>query len=133
MQINTINVDGTEYRVQIIYPTLTNEFSIIEGPNSGTAQTGREIRDIIGTKYNYALNIEPDKRYPEDFDALFEALSAPVESHRITMPYSQGTISFDAAISDGNRTWYGRKAGYQRWGNMQIRFRALKPQRMSEE
>lgn len=124
-----LSVDGTRYRVHVIYPSLVNSFEIVEGPYSGTAQSGRQIRDIIGTAYPYELRCEPDARYPEDFDALFEVLSAPVESHRVVLPYGQGTIEFDAAISSGSRTWHGKVAGYERWKDMSVEFIPLAPQR----
>jgi len=129
IQAYSLTVDDVSYRVHVIFPTLVNSFEIMEGPNSGTAQTGREIRDIIGTRYDYEMDVEPDARYPQDFDALFEVLSAPVESHRVNLPYGQSELSFDAAVSEGSRTWHGFTAGYERWKGLKIKFRALKPQR----
>ena len=132
MEAYGLTIDGKDYRVHVIYPSLVNSFEIMEGPYSGTAQSGREIRDIIGTSYPYELQCQPDARYPEDFDALFDVLSAPVESHRVKLPYGQSTIEFDAAISSGSRTWHGKVAGYQRWKDMSITFRPIAPQRTVE-
>lgn len=127
---SSLTIDGKEYRVYVIYPSLVNSFEIREGDNSGTAQSGQEIRDIIGTAYIYDLQIEPNPKYPEDFDAVFDVLSAPVASHLVSMPYGQGSIEFRAAISSGSRTWYGKEAGYQRWKNMSINYRPLSLQRV---
>ena len=57
-----IRVDGIEYRVNLKYATLVRSFQILEGRNKGDALTGRTIRDIIGTRYDYELGIdqEPD-------------------------------------------------------------------------
>ena len=124
-----INLDGKDYRVHVIFPSIVNSFEIREGPNSGAAQSGREIRDIIGTAYLYELQAEPDFEHPEDFDALFDALSAPVASHRVVLPFGQESIEFDAAVSSGKRTYHGYSAGYHRWKGLSISFRPIAPQR----
>lgn len=124
-----LTIDNTEYRVHVVYPSLVNSFEIREGDNAGAAQNGREIRDIIGTAYSYEMQIEPNPLFPADFDALFEALSAPVTSHKIKLPYGQGLTEFEMAVSEGERTWYGKSAGYERWRGMKIKFRPIKPQR----
>lgn len=124
-----LTVDGLTYRVRVLFPTLENSFEIREGENAGYAQNGREIRDIIGTAYSYSMEVEPNPLFPEDYDALFDVLSAPVPSHRVSLPYGQSTIEFDAAVSDGRRLWHGRSAGFQRWKGMEISFRPITPQR----
>lgn len=124
-----LTVDGVTYKVRVRFGTLDNEFEIREGDNAGYAQNGREIRDIIGTAYSYSMEVEPNPLFPQDYDALFHVLSAPVPSHRVALPYGQDTMEFDAAISDGRRTWYGRTAGFERWKGMEIHFRPIAPQR----
>lgn len=124
-----LTIDGKEYKVHVIRPSLKNSFTIMEGDNAGIAQSGREIRDIIGTAYSYQLEVEPNPLYPEDFDALFEALSAPVESHLVSLPYGQSSLEFYAAVSEGERTWYGKSLGFERWKHMSISFRPIAPQR----
>lgn len=124
-----LTVDGRTYKVRVVFPTMDNEFEIVEGNNAGRAQNGREIRDIIGTAYSYTMEVEPNPLFPEDYDALFDVLSAPVESHRVSLPYGQGELEFDAAISGGKRTWHGCTAGFQRWKGMEVAFRPISPQR----
>ena len=124
-----LKIDGKEYKVFAVFPTIKNSFSIKEGGNAGTAQNGREIRDILGTAYSYSMDISPNPNFPEDFDELFHVLSAPVNSHTIEMPYGQGTITFEAAISEGERTYRGKSGGFERWAGMSLTFRPLTPQR----
>ena len=124
-----LKIDGKEYKVFAVFPTIKNSFSIKEGGNAGTAQNGREIRDILGTAYSYSMDVSPNPNFPEDFDALFELLSEPVNSHTIEMPYGQGTITFEAAISEGERTYRGMSGGYERWAEMSVTFRPITPQK----
>lgn len=127
-----LRIDNVEYKVHIIYPTLVNSFEIREGDNSGTAQNGREIRDIIGTAYSYEMDVEPNPLFPADFDALYHTLSSPVASHSVSLPYGQETLDFDAAITEGERTYRGESGGFKRWSGLRIKFRPITPQRTSE-
>ena len=102
-----LTIDGVEYRVWVNYPSRVLSFKIVEGNNSGQSLSFREIRDIGGTKYNYTLQVQPDPEHPEDFDALFMALSAPVAYHMVSMPFGQGTIEFEAVVRSGSITDYG--------------------------
>lgn len=124
-----LTVDGRTYKVRVVFPTMDNEFEIVEGPLATKAQSGRQIRDILGTAYSYSMLVEPNPLFPLDFDDLYHALSAPVESHRVSLPYGQGELEFDAAIRGGKRTWHGKTAGYNRWKSMEVTFKPIKPQR----
>lgn len=125
-------VDGIEYKVNVIKPSRELSFEITEGKNTGMSLAFREIRDIGGTKYNYTMRVEPLRDFPEDFDALFWALSAPVDSHRVAMPFAQTTLEFDAAIRSGRIIDGDVSGGFRRWYGMEITFEAIEPQRKPE-
>lgn len=124
-----IVIDGKEYRVKVIKPSRELSFEITEGKNTGMSLAFREIRDIGGTKYNYIMRVEPFREYPEDFDALFWALSAPVDSHRVIMPFMQKTLEFDAVVRSGRVIDGDVSGGFRRWYGMEITFEAIEPQR----
>lgn len=127
--MQNIAVDGVEYRVRVVYESLSRSFSIVEGPNGGTAITARTIRDIIGTKYAYEMNIEPDPRYPEDYDAFYEVISAPVESHMVEMPYGSSSMRFEAMIVSGEDTYAGILVNRNAWKGLRVQFKPILPQR----
>lgn len=127
-----LTIDGVEYRVWVTYPSRVLSFEIVEGNNSGKSLSFREIRDIGGTRYNYTMKVQPHPDYPEDFDALFYALSAPVAYHMVSMPFGQGTIEFEAVVRSGSITDYGYQAGFRRWKDMEINMEAIEPQRKPE-
>ena len=122
-----IRVDGTEYRINLKYATLVRSFTILEGNNKGDALTGRTIRDVIGTRYDYELGIEQDPDYPYDYDKFYEAISAPVESHVVTFPYGQETLTYECYIEEGSDTYMGKYAGVELWEGLVIRFVAIEP------
>lgn len=125
MNFMTLRVDNVSYRVRIVYNSLVREWNLIEGPNAGDMLSGRHERDLVGTKYTYSMEIEPDPRYQTDYDALVDALSAPVASHTVTVPNGQGTLTYDAMIQSGSDTYRGQLAGQRRWGGLTVTFKAI--------
>ena len=97
----TITMDSIPYRLRVKLGTLRRSFRIEESDRSGMVKSGEEFRDVIGTYYDYAMDVEPDPSAPEDYDAFFEAISAPVEAHTITLPYGQETLTYEAMVSAG--------------------------------
>lgn len=130
--MNGIFMDGTLYRVRVVYNTMERSFSLQSGENEGYMLSGRHERDLLGTGYAYEMAIEPDPADPEAYDQFYEAVSAPVDSHQITMPYGQTTISFQAEISGGKDTWAGRLAGVNRWTGLKIKFSPISLQRVPD-
>ena len=124
-----ITVDGGIYKVNLVYASLIRKFSIVEGDNSGQTIVGRQRRDIIGTTYEYELAIEQDPDNPADYDALYEVLSSPVESHRVSFPYGQSTLTFDAMITDGQDVYGGTCGGVELWSGLKIHFSSIEPLR----
>lgn len=129
MGLTRLTVDGQEYKVRLPFGGLQRGFNILEGPNAGTARSGRNIRDILGTAYSYSIRIEPDPAYRADYDALYEALCAPVDSHILTVPYGQETRTFEVQVSAGSDTYHGQMAGQNQWTGLEIDFSYAMPVR----
>ena len=83
MKSYVFTVDGVEYR-RIHVLSLKRSFAVLDGENAGRMMEGSMQRDLIGTYYNYSLVIDPDDTDPEEYDALYEILSAPVKSHTVS-------------------------------------------------
>lgn len=127
-----LNMDGTTYRVRIVYDTLVRSFELLEGVNAGEMLSGRHERDLLGTGYTYQMQVEPDPRYPIDYDAFFEAISAPVDSHTIIMPYGQTNITYEAMVESGQDTYRGIVGGRTKWRGLTVQYRYIEPQRVPE-
>lgn len=132
MTLTPIVVDGVTYRVRIVYNTLVRDFALKEGPLAGDVLSGRHERDLLGTTYSYSMQIDSDPRYQSDYDALYEVLSAPVSVHRVTVPYGNSTITYNAMIDGGSDVSQGKVAGVRRWSKLAITFRANDIQRSPE-
>lgn len=127
--MQNITLDGVWYRVRIVFPSMTRAFSIIEGPNSGMSITSRAIRDIAGTSYSYEMRVEPDPLHPEDYDAFYEAISAPVESHIVELPYGEDSRQFEMMVLSGSDVFSGKRIGRNTWKNLTVQFKPIAPQR----
>lgn len=128
--ITGITMDGIKYRVRIVYDSMENSFRLEEGPTAGTMLSGRKERDLIGTYYGHSMQVEPDPAYPDDFDAFFHAISAPVDFHHVSLPYGQGTIDYDAMVTSGRRINGGKMLGKTRWHGLEVEYEPIEPQRV---
>ena len=123
---SVLTLDGTAYpNLHVV--SLKRSFAVLDGDNAGRVMTGAMVRDIIGTFYNYSVELDPVGTDPAEYDRFYEAISAPVDSHSLTVPYAQGTLTFDAYVANGDDellTAYGQK---NEWGNLTFNFVAMKP------
>lgn len=128
-QVIGLTVDDVYYHVGVEFDSLQRAFELTEGPNNGTAITGRAIRDILGTTYSYTMTIHADPAHPLEYDALFHVLGQPVDYHKVSLVYGQTNIVFDAKIVSANDSFKGFFAGYNRWDAMSVNFIPMEPQR----
>lgn len=128
--VTPIIMDGITYRVRVVYDTMQRNFTLLSGANAGTMLSQREERDLIGTGFSYDMNIEPDPQYIEDYDAFYQAISAPVDTHTITLPYGQTTITYEAMIEGGTDTYRGKLGNKNMFHGLRITCRYIEPQRV---
>lgn len=128
MGYQRLTVDGITYRVRILRDTYADNFTLVEGPNAGDMQSGRHERDLVGTRAVYEMGVEPDPAYPDDFDALYELLRSPVDSHVVTVLDGQSSLTYSAQIQSGGRIYKGRVGGRRMYGGSVFRFVPTSPQ-----
>lgn len=128
-----ITMDGKNYRVKVIFPSVEETARLVDGVNAGEMLSGRRDRDLIGTYYDHSLAVQPDPRYPQDYDQFFDAVSAPVPSHTITVPHGQSTVTYDAMVYSVSHVCNGVIAGVRRWKGLQVSFQGIKPARLPGE
>lgn len=120
-------VDGKEYNVFVT--ELTRSARVEESNLSGDVKSGEHFRDIIGTYYDYSMSIGTDSLSPEDYDSLYEILSAPVESHTVRLPYGRTILEFEAYIEELEDNMKSDRKTDRNWTDLSIMFYAKKPQR----
>jgi len=120
-------VDGKEFR-HIHVVSVKRSFAVLDGENAGRTMDGAMQRDIIGTYYNYSLEIDPEDSDPAEYDEFYETISAPVNSHQVTFPYGRDVLTFSAYVANGEDELFDASGG-NRWNDLTINFVAMKPQR----
>lgn len=122
-------LDGEEYNINV--SELQRSFSVTDTDNSGRTIDGSMWRDIIGTYYNYTLNLFPEMDDVESYDRFFDRISDPAyDSHEMVFPYGQETLTFRAYITSGKDKLIVRN-GKNYWGlkGLSVTFTAMEPQR----
>lgn len=126
--MSVFTMDGKEYNLWVT--SLERESKVTDTKNSGRTNDYAMHRDIIGTFYNYVMTVQPHGEDVEDYDAFYEQITAPVESHDMVFPYGQETLSFKAYITSAKDKLIIRN-GKNLWGRdgVSLNFIAMEPQR----
>lgn len=123
-----LTIDGRTFP-NIRVMSIKRSFSVLDGENAGRVMTGAMERDIIGTFYNYSVEIDADQASLAEYDTFYDIISAPVDSHVLIVPYAQTTLSFDAYVTNGEDTLEIMGDNFNRWGGLSFNFIAMSPQR----
>ena len=124
------SIDGKEYNVTVPAGGIQRSFSVLDTDKSGRSQSGDMIRDIIGTYYNYSIEINTKMLNYDEYDQLYEIISSPTEYHILTVPYGQTTLTFKAYVTSGSDSFNVKeKDGKIRWKGLKLNFIAMSPQR----
>ena len=121
-----ITIDGNAYDVGVI--KITRQASM-KTDAIGTTMDLRKHYDVQGTYYDYEVEIATTHMNVADYDSLYELLTEPVESHTVTLPYGQGTLTFEAKTKVANDVLIRNFGGIKKWGKLKITFEALTPQK----
>lgn len=123
-------LDGKEYHVHV--EELERSFSVTDTDQSGRMLDYSMYRDIIGTFYNYTMKVYPDISDLDSYDDFYDAVSDPgYESHEMTFPYNQETLTFQAYVTQGKDKLMKRGA-HNIWAlkdGLSLTFTAMEPQR----
>ena len=124
-------MDGKEYQLPV-EGDIVRAFDFLDGGQGGMMQSGLETLDTIGTRYSYSVTIPRMASKQTVYDAFFQAVTSPNRVHAITLPYAQGTLSFNCKIENGSDR-LGPPAGSVRtWGGLTLNFTPIRPQRTPE-
>ncbi len=120
-------IDGREYDGVM---SLERSFTVDEDGNGGRALDGTVLRSVLGTRYDYALVIDSDGMPRAQYDELYDVLSSPAPSHRVTMPWgASGELSFTAYVTGGEDRLERIDSDGRVWGSLKVSVCALAPQR----
>ena len=127
--MSCFKVDGIEFTKAVV-DKPKRSFQILDGENAGRLiRIAKMERDVLGTFYNYNMTIDSRFMTREEYDTLYDLLSAPDDYHMIEIPFAQGTWVYEAYVTNGTDELIGIRNGVNIWGNLSINFIAMEPQR----
>ena len=121
-----ITIDNNSYDVGIIKITRKATQDI---DKLGTTMDLRKHYDIKGTYYDYEVELATYKMQLAEYDNLYEVLTTPQESHIVTLPYGQTTITFEARVSVASDSLIKSFTALKKWSSLKVTFEALTPQK----
>ena len=124
-----IVMDGVSYHLRVVLGSLEEGFRIEDGPNGGTLMDGSQSRDILGTYYDHQMRVEPDPKFYQDYIDFYMAISAPVDSHTITMPHGGEVLTYQAMVTSGRHVQRDTLGGKPRYTGLSVDFTAMSPHR----
>ena len=131
--MSCFKVDGIEF-TRAVVDKPKRSFQILDGENAGRLiRIAKMERDVLGTFYNYNMIIDSRFMTREEYDTLYDLLSAPVDSHTIEVPYAQETLIFEAYVTNGTDELQGIRNDFNIWAGLSINFIAMEPQRRPAE
>lgn len=122
-------IDGRAFRVFVPAEGIQRQGRVLDRDAAGRTTDGTMKRDIVGTYYNYVIQIDAQDLDVSEYDELYEILSAPVNSHTLEVPYGQGTLVFDAYVSNVDDNLKLARNGINLWGDLSVTFTAMAPAR----
>lgn len=121
-----ISVDGKEY--DLLVTSIKRKATIKDGKNTTSTLSGIYKRDVVGTYYDYMLDVS--RKDSAQYDAFYEVITAPQnEPHTVTLPYGQKTMTFKAYIQTSDDELKAQTPTESRWGELSVNFKAVEPQR----
>jgi hypothetical protein len=111
-------IDDISFDVIIPQGGIERSFSVYDTKNTERLDSGEMFRDVLGTYYNYSVTVDSKNLSAEQYDALYETLSAPTDFHTFEMPYGQTVRVFQGYVTSGKDKYTGRINSQNCWGNL---------------
>lgn len=123
-------IDGVDYSALVHAESITESFETIAHDTAATKQDGADYFDMIGTRFSHSLTLKKrNATTAAQWDALYDVISNPTESHTVTLPHNQSTITYDAHIYNGSRPLLRQAVGVNVWGDITIEMKAISSQK----
>lgn len=126
--MDVFKIDGVAYpKIHVV--NLKRKFSILDGELAGRSTRGDMIRDVIGTYYNYTLELACTKLSQAEYAKFYLLISYPADSHKVSVPFNQFMYDFDAYITSGEDELKYMSETEKIWRGITCDFIAMKPAR----
>lgn len=124
--MSVMKIDGVAYSVGELRPVTRCAAQVVDTVTAGILQSGREICDAIGVKYDFEMVVEP--RGGNDYNDFYLDVTKPLNPRVVTLPFGDSTLSFPAKLIVQGDYLRGVVGG-NRWGGLKLRVVAMESAR----
>lgn len=124
---NLFKLDDVYYNLSVA--AIKRDAAILDGSDAGRTLSGDMDRDIIGTYYNYTMEIDNSNCDPADYDTFYEEITAPVDYHMVEFPYGQSVLTFKAYVANVSDSLQRVTKQGNLWSGLSVKFTAMSPKR----
>ena len=125
MLSDKVIIDGTSYDIPV--ESLSRKADILDR-YAKRVESGYLKRKILGVYYNYELTFGATTNAML-YNSLWDALTAPIEFHEVTVPASSGDYTFTAYFAEISDEMIAQYNGKNYFGNLKVSFVAKVPAR----
>ncbi len=125
---NILIIDGHDYSDNV-FTSVRRTADVRDTDLSGDMLDGTYHRDLMGVYFDYEMKILCKLYDAQTRDTLYELLVQAVESHEITLPYNNTTMTFRAYIQTVKDDLYRIDSNGTIWRNLTVTFKAQEPQK----
>lgn len=94
---------------------------------SGMMLDGSYYNDVLGTFMEYTVKIAVPLNRRDQYSALYELLTDPVEGHTFVLPYNQGTVEITGRVENVSDVYVRLPNGALTWRGIQFTVLANSP------
>lgn len=101
-------VDGIQWNIPC---TIERVAEVKSSEISGMLLNKQYFNDVQGTWMKYTVTIAVPIGYMDQYSAIYEMLTAPVDGHTFVLPYNEDTITITARVEVVSDRWVKMQDG----------------------
>ena len=119
-----IKLNGIEFDADVAISGYNRNFNVLDGPAAGRVQSGRMIRDVIGTYLGHKIKVFRRANNYKGLDRFWDYLVEHSVDGSVDLEASDGqtTISYEAYYTSGSQDIERVVDGVNYWGEIEINF-----------
>lgn len=106
------SVDGLVWDIPC---TIEREAEVKASDISGLMLDGLYFNDVLGTYMSYTVKLAVPNAKMDEYIAIYEALTAPVDRHAFVLPYNNTTIELTARVENVSDVYVRLPNGGTAW------------------
>lgn len=119
-----IKLNGIEFDADVAISSYNRNFNVLDGSGAGRVQSGRMIRDVIGTYIGHKVKVFRRGDNYAGLDEFWDYLVTHSVDDSVVLEAADGqtTISYEAYYTSGSQDIEKVVNGINYWGEIEINF-----------